>query len=119
LSEISGYQDLVAWRKAFQFGLQVYRVTADFPPDERFGLVSQLRRGAVALASNIAEGYGRGSQQDYVRFLRVTRGALYEMETQLLFALELSYISEEIYEETKSQLDECGRVLGGLLRSLE
>ena len=76
-------------------------MTADFPPDERFGLVPQLRRSAVTLTSNIAEGYGRDSQKDDVHFLCVTRGALYKLETQLLIVLELSYISDELHEETK------------------
>jgi four helix bundle protein len=78
-----------------------------------------LRRGGVSVASNIAEGYGRGSTSDYTRFLKVARGALYEIDTQLLFAVELKYITNEQYETTKADLDECERVLAGLIRSLD
>lgn len=117
--EIRSYRDLFAWQKAFQLGLTVYRVVLTLPESERFGLVSQMRRGAVSVASNIAEGYGRGGRQDYVRFLKLARGCLYELDTQLLFALELKYLEKEPYEAVKGQLDEAERVLAGLIRSVE
>jgi four helix bundle protein len=119
MSEIRSYRDLIAWQKAFSVGLTVYELTRALPEHERFGLVSQLRRGAVSVASNIAEGYGRQSTQDYTRFLRVARGCLYEIETQLLFAVEFGYIARDRFEEVSGQLAECGRVLAGLIRSLE
>jgi four helix bundle protein len=97
----------------------VYRVSEAFPDRERFGLTVQVRRGAVSIASNIAEGFGRGSTADYVRFLKVARGALYELDTQLLFAVEFGCLPSASYEEAKSELDECERVLAGLIRSLE
>ncbi len=117
-SEIQSYRDLVAWQKAFKLGLMIYRLTKRFPQEERFGLTSQLRRASVGVASNIAEGYGRQSRNEYVRFLKIARGSLYEIDTQLLFALELQYASRETFDQTKSLLDECSRVLGGLIRSL-
>lgn len=116
---IRSHRDLVAWQKAFELGLSIYRLTQKFPDVERFGLISQLRRGGVAVASDIAEGYGRGSTQDYIRFLRVARGCLYELDTQLLFAVKLEYITESSYREIYEQLNECGRILAGLIRSLE
>jgi len=115
---IRSYKDLIAWQKAFRLGLDVYQATAAFPPDERFGLVSQLRRGGIAVASNIAEGYGRGSKQDYIRFLRIARGALYEIETQLLFAGELGYLGTELIENLNKNAEECSRILGGLIASV-
>lgn len=118
-SEIKTYRDLQAWQKAFAFGLGVYEVTKTFPMEERFGLVSQLRRAAVSVSSNIAEGYGRGTTQDYIRFLRMARGSLYEIDTQLNFALDLGYISGATYEQLRGQLKESGRLLGGLIRSVE
>jgi four helix bundle protein len=117
--EIHSYQDLIAWQKAFKLGMQLYGLTNLFPERERFGLTIQLRRGGVSIASNIAEGYGRGSTSDYVRFLKVARGALYEIDTQLLFAVELQYVTNDQYEMTKADLDECERVLAGLIRSLD
>lgn len=89
------------------------------PDHERFGLVSQLRRGAVSVASNIAEGYGRQSTMDYIRFLRMARGSLYELETQMLFATEFGYVDQVSCGEVLAQLSECGRLLAGLIRSLE
>jgi four helix bundle protein len=119
LASIQSYRDLVAWQRAFELGLAVYRLTEAMPAHERFGLISQLRRGAVSLASNIAEGYGRGTTQDYARFLRVARGCLYELETQIQFAIRLGYVEAAECEPIQSQLDECGRVLAGLIRSVE
>lgn len=118
-SAIRSYRDLTAWQRAFQLGLSVYEATASFPRDERFGLTSQLRRGAVAVSSNIAEGYGRGSTSDYLRFLRIARGALYELDTQLLMAMRLGFLSDEVHRPLQQQTDECGRLLAGLIRSLE
>lgn len=119
MAEIRSFRDLVAWQKAFQVGLAIYEITKAFPESERFGLVSQLRRASVSVASNIAEGYGRQSTPDYIRFLRMSRGGLYEIETQLLFASELSLISKDDAEQLIERLAECGRVLAGLIRSLE
>ncbi len=116
---IRSFRNLVAWQKAFSLGLEVYRLAAMLPDTERFGLVSQLRRGATCIASNIAEGYGRGRRSDYVRFLRVARGALYELDTQLMFSVKLAYFSQSTYDKVKSRLDECERILAGLIRSLE
>ena len=116
---IRSYKDLIAWRKAFALGLNIYRVTEQFPDHERYGLTSQLRRGGVSVASNIAEGYGRGSTQDYVRFLRVARGALYEIETQIMFAGQLAYLSADTAGSLLADADECSRVLGGLIASID
>lgn len=116
--QIKSYRDLVAWQKAFELGLAVYGATKSFPAEERFGLTSQLRRGAISVASNIAEGYGRASRTDYVRFLKVARGALYELETQLLFAKEFGYLKPERLRSIQSTADECSRVLGGLINRL-
>lgn len=115
---VKTYKDLIAWQKAFQLGLAIYRVSASLPDHERFGLTIQLRRGAVSVASNIAEGYGRGSTVDYIRFLKVARGALYELDTQLLCSLELGYLDSKVHEDVESMLGETERVLAGLIRSL-
>ena len=116
---INSYRDLIAWQRTFQTGLRLHRMASDLPDSERFGLDSQIRRGAVAMASNIAEGYGRGSTGDYVRFLKVARGCMYELDTQLLFSVELGYLPREFYEGLKRDLDECEWVLAGLIRSIE
>jgi four helix bundle protein len=97
----------------------VYRATATFPPDERFGLASQLRRAAVAVPSNIAEGYGRGSTQEYLRFLRIARGPLYEVETQLAIATRLGLANDTVCDDSLNATNECGRILAGLIKSIE
>lgn len=97
---------------------EVYRLTQKFPDAERFGLVSQLRRASVSVPSNIAEGYGRGSTADYIRFLRGSRGSLYEIDTQLLIAARLNYIAQSDYEGILERINECGRMLAALIRTL-
>lgn len=119
MSEIRSHRDLVAWQKSFELGLLIYRLTAGLPEHERFGLISQLRRGGVSVASNIAEGYGRASTSDYLRFLRVARGSLFEIDTQLLFSKELGYLKQDDHATAQELCRECGRILAGLIRSIE
>lgn len=119
MSEIRSHRDLTAWQKAMDLGLEVYGLTKLLPDSERFGLVSQLRRAAVSVASNIAEGYGRGTTADYIRFLRAARGSLYEIDTQTLFAVRLEYVAQERYAAILERVNECGRILAALIKSLE
>lgn len=118
-SHISSYRDLVVWQRAIQLCLDVYGATKSFPVEERFGLTNQLRRAAVSVPSNIAEGYGRGSQADYLRFLRTARGSLAEIDTQLLIARGLGLLSDASYSGILESVNECGRILAGLIRRLE
>lgn len=118
-SGIQSPKDLVAWQRAVECGLLVYRLSKDFPDSERFGLTSQIRRAAVSVASNIAEEYGRGTTTDYLRFLRVARGSLYEVETQLVFAVRLGYLNQQQESDGIQSCRECGKVLAGLIRSVE
>lgn len=118
-SEIRSYRDLIAWQRTFHLGLSVYEATHCFPDRERYGLTAQLRRAAISIASNIAEGYGRQGRADYARFLKLARGSLYEVDTQLLFAVELGYLSSMKYEDIKGALDESERVLAGLIKAIE
>src|SRR5688572_2004973 len=115
---IRKYQDLIAWQRAFQLGKQVYRIAGEFPELERFGLMTSVRRLAYSIASHIAQGYGRGNSQDYVYFLKQARGELYQLDTQPMFARDFQYLKDESYESVKGSLDECERVLAGLIRSL-
>ncbi len=117
--EIRSYRDLEAWRLAIRLTKVVYRMSEHFPGDERFGLTSQIRRAAVSIASNIAEGWGRGSTSDYARFLRMARGSMYEVETQGQIALELGFVDKDKFDFFEQTVDEAGRVLAGLIRSIE
>jgi four helix bundle protein len=116
--QIRSYRDLIAWQKAMALARRVYGATKLFPKDELYGLCQQLRKGAVSVPSNIAEGYGRGSRRDYVSFLRTARASLYEVETQVLLAEELGYLTNKQADSLLADADECSRVLNGLINSL-
>lgn len=98
---------------------EIYGLTEAFPKSEQYGITDQLRRAGVSVPSNIAEGYGRGTRQDYLRFLRVARGSVFEMDTQLLIARDLGYLNVEAHRAIEESVHECGRVLAGLIRSIE
>ncbi len=114
----SGYKELAAWQKGMKLVGLTYDVTDGFPAHESYGLVSQLRRAAVSVPSNIAEGKAHYSNRDFVRFLRHSRGALAEIETQVLIAERRKYLSVEQSKQLADQLDELGRILSGLINSL-
>ena len=114
----------VVWRfsvlaKAHQFTLGIYSLTKFFPNEEKFGLTSQMRRAAVSIPANIAEGYGRQSLQDYIRFLKISRGSLYELQTHLELSKRFSYINERYFQEYLERTNEIGRMLNSLIRKLE
>ena len=97
---VKSYKDLLIWKKGMEISASVYKLTNDFSEEEKFGLISQLRRATVSVPSNIAEGYGRGSTKSYIQFVKISRGSLYEVETQLLLAFKLGFIkNEELYIE--------------------
>ncbi len=115
---LQSYRDLLVWQKALELAVRIYRVSERFPKSEIYGLTSQLRRAAVSVPSNIAEGYGRGSRKEYLQFLSVAQGSLKELETQIILAQRLSYTSEIEAEGTLSESGTVGKMLGGLMRSL-
>jgi len=113
------YQDLIAWKKAMSLVIEIYKGTKGLPKEELFGLTSQLRRAAVSVPSNIAEGQGRLSQGEFHQFLGQARGSLMEIETQVLIAQQLEYINEA---QANSLLESCaeeGRILNGLIASVQ
>jgi four helix bundle protein len=112
------YKDLVAWQKAMDLVTATYRATAGFPRDELFGLTSQLRRAAVSIPSNIAEGQGRLSEKEFRHFLGQARGSLMEAETQLQIAENLGYLRTEQTMPLLQSCAEVGRILNGLLASV-
>jgi len=111
------YQDLIAWQKAMDLVVCVYKITDEFPRKEMFGLTNQLRRAAVSVHSNIAEGQAR-STVDFVRYLSVARGSLQEIETQILIACRLDYIKASQKPKLIEMIAEVGRLLRGLSKSL-
>ncbi len=118
-SEVRHYRDLLVWQKALTWVELVYEESRIWPSDERFGLISQVRRAAVSVPSNIAEGCARRSTPDFLRFLFIARGSLAEVETQLILAQRLAYIEEAALARLLEAADEISRMLSGLISKLE
>ena len=115
---IKTYRDLEVWNKAMDLVEQVYRLTSSFPTDERFGLSSQIRRAAVSVPANIAEGHGRLHRKEYVHHLSVARGSLMEVETHLTIAARLQLISREEAVPLWNLAQQVGKLLNGLVAAL-
>lgn len=116
---IKSYRDLIVWQKAFSLSLLIYKQTKDFPKEEIYGLVSQLRRAAISIPSNIAEGYCRQRKLEYIQFLQFSFASGAEIETQLLIAKELQYISEKDFAEVSSLLNEIMKMLNTLISKIK
>ena len=116
---LSTYRELEVWQKAFALCKMIYRLSSGFPRDERFGLTAQVRRCAVSIPSNIAEGYNRGSTKDYIRFLWIANASRAELETQLLLARELGLPPNADYEPIVDELGRIERMLRAMFRSLQ
>ena len=116
---LKNYKDLKVWQKSYELCLKIYRLTAKFPKEERYGLTSQIRRAAVSIPSNIVEGYGRKTTADYLRFLYIAYGSICELETQLLLSGDLNYVNQEYLESLKDGTEEVERMLKAMIKSLE
>jgi|SRR5580700_3762339 four helix bundle protein len=112
------FQDLVVWQRAMEMTVSVYRVTKSFPREEIYGLTSQLRRAAVSVASNIAEGRGRITQGEFRQFLGLAQGSSFEVQTQILVAKQLEMGQEKRLDEAQSLSIEVGKMLSSLIASL-
>ncbi|MGA2251845.1 four helix bundle protein [Terracidiphilus sp.] len=112
------FRDLAVWQSSVEAALTIYKLTASFPDSEKFGLVNQLRRSAVSVPSNIAEGYGRASRGEYVHFLGIARGSNSEIETQLVIARGLGSGSKELLHESEEFCKKVGILLSKLMKSL-
>jgi len=116
---LRSYQELIGWKKGIELVTDVYRLTQKFPKQEIYGLTSQIRRSAVSIPSNIAEGQGRMSRGEFKQFLGHARGSVFELESQILIARNLAYLNLEEGEFLLERIAELGRVLNGLLKSLD
>jgi four helix bundle protein len=112
------FRDLLVWQRAVQMSVAIYRLTANFPKEEVFGLTSQLRRAGVSVASNIAEGYGRSSTGEYKQFLGMARGSILEVQTQLVIARELDFGEVEALQRAVGLSEEVGKMLAAILKKL-
>ncbi len=116
--KIGGYQDLTVWQKSISLVKGIYLLTAEFPNEEKFGLVSQMRRAAVSIPSNIAEGQARRTTPDFVRFISMAEGSLAELNTQIVISTELEYCTREQTAECLEIGDEVRKMLNALRRTL-
>ena len=117
-TRIASYRELDVWQLAMDIVVQIYRVTRAFPAEERFGLIAQLRRAAVAIPSNIAEGRNRLGAAEFRRFVSIARGSAAEVETQLAVAVALGFVGGGEIPSLSSRLDELSKMLFGLYRRL-
>ena len=112
------YRDLEVWKLSIDFVKKVYQVTHNFPASENFGLINQIRRAAVSIPSNIAEGQGRNSTKEFRQFLAISLGSLAELETQLIIAKEIEYLTQNGLETLLSPLDRIRKMIKGLSKGI-
>ena len=113
------FKEFLVWQKSIEFVTEVYEITAKFPAEEKFGLVSQIRRASVSISSNIAEGNSRRSSADYIQFLKIARGSAAEVETQIIISKNLKFVSENNFTELSLKINELLKMLNGLINYLK
>jgi len=118
-NRVKNYRDLMAWQRAMDLVEVVYGLAKRFPQEELYGLTSQVRRAVVSVVSNIAEGEGRNSPNDFARFLAIANGSLREVETQLFIAVRLNYLTNDDITKAINLSEETGRIINGLKRNLQ
>ena len=116
---MNSYKELSVWQKSIDLVKQVYTLTKTFPKEERYALTDQIKRAVVSIPSNIAEGNGRNSTKDYIHFLNIARGSLYEVSTQIYIANQLGYIADNVYSELSDEIDIIGRMLNKLVKAID
>lgn len=117
-SEVRSYRDLIAWQKALALAEQTYKFTLSFPNEEKFGLTSQMRRAAVSIASNLAEGHARNTRGEFMQFIGHAQGSLAELETQALLSARHGYLPTDAANGLAEQSQEVSRLLAGLKTAL-
>ena len=115
---LKSYKDLIVYQKGYNLSLEIYKVTIDYPHDERFGLISQMRRSAFSIPCNIAEGYSRKNVKEYLQFLYIAKGSCSELETLLSLSKDLELLHSEKYAKLYDLQEEVSKLLNGLIKSL-
>jgi four helix bundle protein len=113
------FRKLSVWEKSHLLTVAVYKITADFPPKEMFGLTSQIRRASISISANIAEGCGRGGKAEFTRFLTIAFGSASEVEYHLLLAKDLSYLKPDDYEKLNENVTQIKRMLTALIKKID
>jgi len=116
---LKNYKELKVWEKSYQLCLEVYRISKHFPKIEVYGLISQMRRAALSIPSNMAEGYGRKTISEYLRFLSIAYGSICELETQILLSGDLGYLDKDRLSKLPKGVGEVERMLQALIKSLK
>ena len=116
---MKSYRDLIVWQKSMNLVTQVYQAIRSFPKEEMYGLTNQIRRCAVSVPSNMAEGYGRQASGDYIRHLQISRGSLFELQTQLEICRNIQYLSKREYDDLFELCNEIERMLNSLIKKLK
>lgn len=115
--KVFSFEKLIAWQKSRELAKAIYRITKDFPKDEQFGIISQMRRCAISIASNLAEGSGRNSMKDKARFSEIAFGSALELLNQLILCYDFEYLTEDKYSEIREKLTEITLLIDGLRKS--
>lgn len=116
---MQSHEDLGVWQRSVDLSIEMYKLTEKFPEREKYGISSQMRRAAVSIASNIAEGRRRGTDADFLHFLRMAHGSVAELETQLLISSELGFCERKEYERMRASLVEISKMLHGMMKKLQ
>ncbi|MEN3323382.1 four helix bundle protein [Mariniflexile soesokkakense] len=119
MSEIKTYKDLLIWQKGIEIVKETYLLCKEIPNDELFGLQSQIKRSSISIPSNIAEGWGRNYTKNYLQFLKYSRGSLLELETQIIIAKELNFISTESFNKIQDLISEESKMLNAFIKSID
>ena len=120
MNEIKSYKDLLIWKKGITIVKLIYQLVKTFPQEEMYALSSQLKRASLSIPSNIAEGYGRNTDKSFSHFLDITRGSLFEIETQLIIAKELGFITNlELFQELLNQIEEESKMINAFSKTLK
>jgi four helix bundle protein len=120
MSKIQSYKDLLIWQKGMEIVLQSYKLVSDFPKEELYALVDQIKRDAVSVPSNIAEGNGRSSTQSYSHFIKISRGSLFELETQLIIAKDLQFVkNDKIFSDLLFLIEEESKMINSFINKLD
>lgn len=115
---MKNFKDLLIWQKSIELVIFVYKITKQFPDEEKYGLINQMRRSAVSIPSNIAEGHMRSTNKDFRQFISIARGSLAELETQSIISYELKYIKDNIYKELMLKIEEITRMISSFYSKL-
>jgi len=119
VAKIQSFEDLTVWQKSHALALEIYKITKHFPSEEKFGLVSQMRRASVSVAANIAEGFKRRGKRDKINFYNISQGSLTELDYYLILVKDLKYLDSDSVGKLKLVVDEVGKMLNGLISAIE